>query len=75
MSNYKLKNIDTLRKAHNLTVDDLMQKMGKKSRCVYYGWLKSGQIPVSDIMRLHSIFKVSTDCILDVSPVKVSSGD
>ncbi|MBO5449766.1 MAG: hypothetical protein J5994_10650 [Ruminococcus sp.] len=68
----KLKNLEILRKAHNMTVDELMTKIGKEnSRSTYYTWLKTGQIKVCDIKKLHALFNVTSDCILDIVPIKI----
>lgn len=66
-----LKNLETLRKANNLTVDELMKKFGYSRDTYYRGW-QSGIIKRDDIIALHRFFGVSTDCILDVAPLKIS---
>lgn len=66
-SQIKLKNLDKIRKANNMSVDELMRKLGK-DRTVYYTWQKRGAIPSTYVVMLHHIFNVSTDLILDVKP-------
>ena len=74
MNNYKYKNLDTLRKAHGFTVDELMNKIGYSGcRSKYYSWQNGGNIKIADIIALHDIFCVSTDCILDIKPLQISS--
>ena len=69
--NIMLRNLDTLRKVNNLTVDELMKKVGHSRDTYYRGW-QSGNIKRSDIIALHEYFGVSTDCILDITPLTVS---
>lgn len=62
------KNLDKLRKIHNLSVDQLMSKLGR-DRTTYYQWQRRGAIPSDDVIKLHDLFNVSTDLILDVKPL------
>ena len=69
---YKYKNLETLRKVYGLTVDELMNKIGYTgSRSKYYDWQNGGNIKIIDIISLHNIFNVSTDCILDIQPLQI----
>lgn len=66
----KLKNLETLRRMHNISVDELMKKLNR-NRITYYKWQEKGYIPSSDVVALHEIFNVSTDLLLDVKPIAV----
>ena len=70
----KLKNLEKLRSAHGFTVEELMIKLGKDENCrnTYYYWLRTGQIKTLDLIKLHDLFGVSTDCILDITPLTIS---
>lgn len=71
---YKFENLEKIRKAYGLSVDELMEKVGKKnSRSTYYKWQKTGQIKACDIIKLHKIFNVSTDLLLDVKPFVIEN--
>lgn len=63
-----LKNLDKLRKMHNMSVDELMSKLGR-NRITYYTWQEKGAMPSTDVIKLHEIFNVSTDLLLDVKPL------
>lgn len=63
-----LKNLDKLRKLHNMSVDELMGKLGR-NRITYYTWQEKGAMPSTDVIKLHEIFNVSTDLLLDVKPL------
>lgn len=74
INNYKYKNLEMLRRTHGMTVGELMNKIGcADCRSKYYNWQNGGNIKIADIIALHNIFCVSTDCILDVKPIQVSS--
>ena len=64
----KLKNLETLRRMHNISVEELMKKLNR-NRITYYTWQEKGSIPSSDVVALHEIFNVSTDLLLDVKPM------
>lgn len=64
----KLKNLEKLRKLHDLSVDELMERLGR-NRVTYYTWQEKGALPSSDVVKLHEIFDVSTDLLLDVKPL------
>ena len=66
-----LNNLETLRKANGMTVDELMSKLGYSRDTYYKGW-QSGNIKASDLLKLHDLFGVSTDCILDITPLTIS---
>lgn len=66
-----LKNLEILRKANGITVDDLMKRFGYNRDTYYRGWQR-GNIKRDDIIKLHELFGVSTDCILDLSPISIS---
>lgn len=67
-----LKNLDKLRKLHDMSVDQLMLKLDR-DRTTYYQWQKKGSIPSPDVVKLHEIFGVSTDLLLDVKPLVLES--
>ena len=72
LENYKYKNLEMLRNAHKMTIDELMCRLGYNcGRSKYYNWQSGGNIKIADIVALHDIFNVSTDCILDVNPLHV----
>lgn len=64
----KLENLEKLRKLHGLSVDELMDKLDR-NRVTYYTWQEKGAMPSSDVVKLHEIFNVSTDLLLDVKPL------
>lgn len=66
-----LRNLETLRKVNNLTVDELMSQFGY-SRDTYYRVWQAGNIKASNIIKLSQLFGVSADCILDLVPLKIS---
>lgn len=66
-----LKNLEALRNAHNMTVEELTSKIGCSRSTYYQSWQK-GIIKSADIIKLHELFGVSTDCILDVAPLSIS---
>lgn len=61
-------NLDKLRKMHHFSVDQLMRKLDH-DRTTYYQWQKRGAIPSDDVIKLHHLFNVSTDLLLDVKPL------
>ena len=65
-----LKNLEILRKSRNMSVDELMKMFGYDRSTYYQAWQK-GKIKAKDIIELHNFFGVSTDCILDVKPIKI----
>lgn len=67
---FNLKNLETLRKMNNLSVTELMNKLGK-NRTTYCSWQKKGSLPSDVAVKLHHIFNVSTDLILDVKPLTI----
>lgn len=69
--NFALKNLETLRKANNVTVDELMRHFGYDRSTYYQSWQK-GIIKGRDIIGLHDYFGVSTDCILDVKSLTIT---
>ena len=78
----KYKNLETLRKAKGYTVEELIRNVSmlngsnvnddSKLRNKYYRWQNGGNIAVVDMIALHKIFGVSTDCILGIKPLEVS---
>lgn len=72
----KLRNLETLRRANGLTVDKLLTAIGRncESDCrnIYYNWQKTGQVKVSDLIKLHEFFGVSVDCLLDLAPLTIT---
>ena len=66
-----LKNLETVRKINGMTVDELMSKFGY-SRDTYYRVWQTGNIKASNIIKLSQLFGVSADCILDITPLKIS---
>jgi hypothetical protein len=73
----ELKNLEALRKVNGYSVEELMTKLGRNendanNRNAYYYWLKTGQIKVADIIKLHDLFGVSADCILDLAPLTIT---
>ena len=73
-SKIKLQNLDKIRRLNNLSVDQLMEKLGR-DRVTYYKWQQKGAIPSTDVIKLHNIFNVSTDLLLDVKPLILESSD
>lgn len=65
---FKYKNLEILKKAHCLSSEELMRKLNKR-RATYYRWQSQGNIPSQDVIKLHEIFNVSTDILLDVQPL------
>lgn len=65
------KNLESLRRLSNLSVDELMKQIGRH-RVTYYTWQQSGTIPSADVIKLHEFFNVSTDLLLDVKPLVFS---
>ena len=78
----KYKNLETLRKAKGYTVEELIRNVSvlngsnvnddSKLRNKYYRWQNGGNIAVVDMIALHKIFGVSTDCILGIKPLEIS---
>jgi DNA invertase Pin-like site-specific DNA recombinase len=66
-----LKNLEILKNAHGMSVDELMSNFGYSRDTYYRAWQK-GNIKRADIIKLHELFNVSTDCILDVVPLTIS---
>lgn len=66
------KNLDKLRKIHNMSVDQLMSELDH-DRTTYYQWQKRKAIPSDDVIKLHKLFNVSTDLLLDVKPLVIES--
>lgn len=73
-STIKLQNLEKIRRLNNLTVDQLMEKLGRE-RVTYYKWQRKGAIPSPDVIKLHNIFNVSTDLLLDVKPLMIELPD
>ena len=72
LNNFKYKNLERLRNVHGMTVNELMNKLGYEGgRSKYYNWQSGGNIKIADIIALHNIFNVSTDCILDIQPLQI----
>lgn len=67
-----LKNLDALRKINDLSITELMNKLGK-NKTTYYSWQKNGRLPSDVAVKLHEIFNVSTDLILDVKPLIIEN--
>lgn len=67
---FKYKNLETLKRAHCMSSEDLM-KLLNKHRATYYTWQQKGNIPSADVIKLHEIFNVSTDILLDVQPLNL----
>lgn len=70
----KLQNLEKIRRLNNLSVDQLMEKLGR-DRVTYYKWQRKGTIPSTDVIKLHNIFNVSTDLLLDVKPLTLELPD
>lgn len=70
----KLHNLDKIRRLNNWSVDQLMEELGR-DRVTYYKWQQKGTIPSTDVIKLHEIFGVSTDLLLDVKPLILESSD
>ena len=70
----RFQNIEKLRKLSGLSVEQLMAKFGYSRDTYYRVWQnpESGSLQAPDIIRLHELFGVSTDCILDIVPIKVN---
>ena len=78
----KYENLETLRKAKSYTVEELIRNVSvlngssvnddSKLRNKYYRWQNGGNIAVVDMIALHKIFGVSTDCILGIKPLEIS---
>ena len=66
------KNLEKLRKIKGISVEDLMKKLGR-NRLTYYAWQESGSIPSADVIKMHEIFNVSTDLLLDVKPIVIEN--
>ena len=66
------KNLEKLRKIKGISVEDLMKKLGR-NRLTYYAWQESGSIPSADVIKMHEIFDVSTDLLLDVKPIVIEN--
>ena len=66
------KNLEKLRKIKGISVDELMKKLGR-NRLTYYAWQESGSIPSADVIKMHEIFDVSTDLLLDVKPIVIEN--
>lgn len=66
------KNLEKLRKIKGISVDELMKKLGR-NRLTYYAWQESGSIPSADVIKMHEIFNVSTDLLLDVKPIVIEN--
>lgn len=78
----KYKNLETLRKAKGYTVEELIRNVSvltgsnvnddSRLRNKYYRWQNGGNIAVVDMIALHKILGVSTDCILGIKPLEIS---
>ena len=78
----KYENLETLRKAKGYTVEELIRNVSvlngsnvnddSKLRNKHYRWQNGGNIAVVDMIALHKIFGVSTDCILGIKPLEIS---
>ena len=78
----KYENLETLRKAKGYTVEELIRNVSmlngsnvnddSKLRNKYYRWQNGGNIAVVDMIALHKICGVSTDCILGIKPLEIS---
>lgn len=64
MSNYKYPNIEAERARKGLSQDELIKALGYKERKSYYGWLNSGNIPVTVLVKMADIFDCSVDYLL-----------
>lgn len=67
-----IKNIKKLRNMSDMSISELMEKLGEKSLTKYYRWLGGGTISDSDVIKLSEIFNVSTDCILGLKPLQIT---
>ena len=75
MSDVKYRNLEALRKANGMTVEELMSKVGGFDRTTYYRvWqsVPNGNIRNSELVKLHEIFNVSTDCILGLKSLQIT---
>ena len=70
MHEFKCRNIEILRKSKGLTVEEMMKILGRTRELYYHSWRK-GNINAKDVIRLHEFFNVSTDCILDLTDLKI----
>ena len=78
----KYENLYSFRKAKGYTVEELIRNVSmlngsnvnddSKLRNKYYRWQNGGNIAVVDMIALHKIFGVSTDCILGIKPLEIS---
>ena len=66
------KNLKKKKKIKGISVDELMKKLGR-NRLTYYAWQESGSIPSADVIKMHEIFDVSTDLLLDVKPIVIEN--
>ncbi|MDE6708361.1 MAG: hypothetical protein K2K06_10050 [Oscillospiraceae bacterium] len=48
----------------------MMKILGRTRELYYHSWRK-GSINAKDVIRLHEFFNVSTDCILDLTDLKI----
>lgn len=63
MNSMKYPNIEAERVRHNLSQEDLTQKIDV-TRKTYYNWLCSGEIPVSALVNLAELYDCSIDYLL-----------
>lgn len=64
MNSYKYPNIEAERVRKGMSQEDFIKKLGYKERKTYYGWLSSGNIPTSVLVKMADIFDCSIDYLL-----------
>ena len=63
MVQYVYPNIEAERVRHNISQEDLSQKIGFERKS-YYNWLVNGKIPGNILVKLADFFDCSTDYLL-----------
>lgn len=63
MTQYVYPNIEAERVRHNISQEDLSEKIGFERKS-YYNWLTSGKIPANVLIKLADFFNCSTDYLL-----------
>ena len=57
-------NIEAERARKNMSVDELIKRIGVKSRKTYYNWCKNGKIPQDKLEKMADLFNTTTDYLL-----------
>lgn len=64
MKSYKYPNIEAERARNGYSQEELIERLGYKERRSYYGWLTSGNIPTSVLIKMADLFNCSVDYLL-----------